>query len=271
MEPEYESVLLVKNEIFVFKIPPRTTNRAYRAADWNLEKPDWTGRMRLVTQGMKCTLKLEDKVTGELFAKCPIDQYPGIAIEAVSDSSRYFVIRIQDDSGRAAFIGIGFSDRSDSFDLNVALQDHFKWLKKSEEIEKDTVVEDQAKPHLDLSFKDGQTIKINMKIGKKDGSEGVSRPKPKAATSGGLPPPPGGFRIAPPPAPGATAKFPLQSSDSNMSYSSRTPSSNLLSRFAAPLLDLGMSGGATAQPQQVPDMWGEFTSATPGQSQSAAK
>jgi hypothetical protein len=44
-------------------------------------------------------LKLEDKNTGELFAKCPIDQYPGIAIESVTDSSRYFVLRIQDDNG----------------------------------------------------------------------------------------------------------------------------------------------------------------------------
>ena len=26
----YESVLLVKSEVFVFKIPPRTTNRGYR-------------------------------------------------------------------------------------------------------------------------------------------------------------------------------------------------------------------------------------------------
>jgi hypothetical protein len=32
----------------------------------------------------------------------------------------------QDDTGRKAYIGIGFADRSDSFDLNVALQDHFK-------------------------------------------------------------------------------------------------------------------------------------------------
>lgn len=188
-----------------------------RAADWNLAVPDWTGRMRLVAKGTECTLKLEDKISGELFAKCPVEAYPGIAIESVSDSSRYFVLRIQDDSGRAAFIGVGFSDRSDSFDLNVALQDHFKWLKQSQEIAKEGTSEEASKPRLDLSFKAGETIKINMKIGvkmnvvtylshviimypftylqKKDGDA----TKPKAKTFGGLPPPPGGIRLGAPP------------------------------------------------------------------------
>lgn len=70
-----------------------------RAADWNLAEPTWTGRMRLVAKGNEVAIKLEDKNTGELFAKCPVDTYPGIAIEAVNDSSRYFVLRVQDDSG----------------------------------------------------------------------------------------------------------------------------------------------------------------------------
>lgn len=193
----YESVILVKNEVFVFKIPPKTSNRGYRAADWNLQEPQWTGRMRLVVKGEELVMKLEDKASGELFAKSPIDKYPGIALESVTDSSRYFVLRIQDDNGRTAYIGLGFGDRSDSFDLNVALQDHFKWLRKEQEGE-------QPLPQqLDLGFKEGETIKINMKITKKDGNEGGRQRRGGGTGSVGglLPPPPGGSRLPPPPSP----------------------------------------------------------------------
>ncbi|XP_055712421.1 NECAP-like protein CG9132 isoform X1 [Phlebotomus papatasi] len=197
----YESILLVKPEVFVYKIPPRTSNRGYRAADWNLQEPTWTGRMRLVSKGTAISMKLEDKTSGALFANCPIETYPGVAVEAVTDSSRYFVIRIQDDNatGRSAFIGLGFGDRSDSFDLNVALQDHFKWVKNQEQIEKE---KEAPRQELDLGFKEGETIKINMKITKKDGSESSSRTgKAKGASGVGiLPPPPGvASKIAPPP------------------------------------------------------------------------
>lgn len=131
-----------------------------RAADWNLNEPTWTGRMRLVTKGVDVALKLEDK-SGALYANCPIETYPGVAVESVNDSSRYFVIRVQDDGGRSAFIGLGFGDRSDSFDLNVALQDHFKWVKNQQDIENE---KEKPRQELDLGFKEGETIKINMKI-----------------------------------------------------------------------------------------------------------
>ena len=121
-------------QVFVYKIPPRQSARGYRAADWNLSSPDWTGRLRIMEINKKVRLKLEDRNSGELFAACPVDSYPGPAVEAVTDSSRYFVIKIVDEGGRSAYIGMGFSDRADSFDMNVTLQDHFQGVRKEEKI-----------------------------------------------------------------------------------------------------------------------------------------
>ncbi|XP_041378342.1 adaptin ear-binding coat-associated protein 1-like [Gigantopelta aegis] len=196
---ECERVICVKNEVFVFKIPPRPSNRGYRAADWKLDNPDWTGRMRIVSKGKDLMIKLEDKTSGELFANCPVESYPCAAVEPVLDSSRYFVLRIKDENGRSAFIGIGFVDRADSFDLNVSIQDHFKWLKQEAD-EANSVKELQNAPKLDLGFKEGQTIKLNIgNLKCKEGSS--SRPRAKASAGGmiGLiPPPPGGVKIPPP-------------------------------------------------------------------------
>lgn len=49
----------------------------YRAANWNLSEPLWTGRMKLIAKGTQVNLKLEDKNTGALYANCPVETYPG--------------------------------------------------------------------------------------------------------------------------------------------------------------------------------------------------
>ncbi len=36
----------------------------FRAADWKLDNPDWTGRLKLVAMGKKLEARLEDKNTG---------------------------------------------------------------------------------------------------------------------------------------------------------------------------------------------------------------
>ncbi|NWT20063.1 NECP2 protein, partial [Vireo altiloquus] len=95
--------------------------------------------------------------------------------------------------GRRAFIGVGFADRGDAFDFNVALQDHFKRVRQQSELARQAQEQEQS-PKLDLGFKEGQTIKLNIaNMKKKEGATGSTRPRP--AGPGGLsllPPPPGG-------------------------------------------------------------------------------
>ena len=38
-----------------------------RAADWKLDQPDWTGRLRVCAKGKECYIKIEDKTSGELY------------------------------------------------------------------------------------------------------------------------------------------------------------------------------------------------------------
>ncbi|KAA3671489.1 adaptin ear-binding coat-associated protein 1/2 [Paragonimus westermani] len=206
---DYENIILVKNEVYVYRIPPRQSNRGYRAADWGLDSPFWTGRLRAVAKDKDLTLKLEDRNTGELFAKCPVDAFPGIAVEPVLDSSRYFVIRLMADDGRTMFTGIGFAERSDSFDFNVAIQDHFKWVKQEKEVE-ETEEKLKTQPSLNLGFKEGEKIKLNLNT-RRTGDEptdGVAKNRPVArigsTSTGLLPPPPApsvtrtrGSRVAP--------------------------------------------------------------------------
>lgn len=53
-----------------------------------------------VTSRLKSLICVIDLLTGELFAQAPVTEYPGCVVEAVTDSSRYFVIRIEDGNGK---------------------------------------------------------------------------------------------------------------------------------------------------------------------------
>ncbi|XP_064641918.1 adaptin ear-binding coat-associated protein 2-like isoform X2 [Lineus longissimus] len=203
----YETVICQKNEVFVYKIPPLQSNTGgYKANEWKLDDPDWTGKLNVVAKGPQLMIKLLDRLSGELFAMSIVEQYPaGVDVQSVKDSSRYYVIRISEhpSSTRKASIGIGFSDRGDAFDFRVSLTDHFKWLKQDKEAAESLKNFDSG-PKLDLGFKEGQTIKLNLSTKKTFGEEKSPKPRPKSNfPSGGgmgiLPPPPGGVRIAAPP------------------------------------------------------------------------
>ncbi|KAF8163433.1 adaptin ear-binding coat-associated protein 1 NECAP-1 [Crassisporium funariophilum] len=127
IEEEIESILYIAREISVYKIPPLNANEGHRANDWgDLAKPLWKGRLRIIENSKVAALHLEDGSTGELFARAEYDPLRP-SVEAVLDSSRYFVIRVED-AGKKAYIGMGFAERADSFDFNVALQDYTKYF-----------------------------------------------------------------------------------------------------------------------------------------------
>ncbi|KAF8935188.1 Adaptin ear-binding coat-associated protein 2 [Dissophora ornata] len=179
-DQDYESVLLVVRECYVYKVPPLSSSRGHKAADWgDVDEPLWRGRLRIIAQGKKCFIRLEDGKTGDLFAVCPYEENKG-CIESVTDSSRYFVLKIED-QGRHAFIGLGFLDRSHAFDFNVALQDHFKHLRaeeKSAELKKAGA----EQPKHDFSLKEGQTLSLHIASGTGSASGRRNRPPRPAAS-----------------------------------------------------------------------------------------
>ncbi|KAJ8360728.1 hypothetical protein SKAU_G00172530 [Synaphobranchus kaupii] len=219
------------------------------AADWKLDEPAWSGRLRITSKGKIAYIKLEDKISGELFAQAPVEQYPGSVVESVTDSSRYFVVRIEDGNGRHAFIGLGFADRGDSFDFNVALQDHFKWVRQEGELAKQEANQDAA-PKLDLGFKEGQTIKINIGNIKKKDPPAAGAAKSRSMGSGLLPPPPGAKSggVTPPPV-------------ANQSVPPTQPNTASVFDFGSPT--------PAAQPSL--DMWGDFTTASDSSSKDTDK
>jgi len=202
-----ERTLLIKQEAFVYKIPPQTKAVGWKATDWSLDKPDWTGKMRLVSMGKGAKIKLEEKTGEKVYAECPIESYPGLAIQSVADSSRYFVIKVTE-GGKNAHLGLGFADRADSFDLNTTLHDHFKGILVEEKIEQ----EKEAPPEkLDLAFKQGETIKVSINIPRK-----ANRTKSPANRGGGL-------SLPPPPGPAGSIPAPLSPAMARLSMSAKPP------------------------------------------------
>ena len=61
----------------------------------------------------------QDSGTGELFAQVNYAK-PFTQVEPVLDSSRYFVLRVEGEAGKVAYIGMGFQERGDAFDFQVS-------------------------------------------------------------------------------------------------------------------------------------------------------
>lgn len=160
-----EFVLFQVSECYVYLIPPRKSAASYRADEWNVNKWAWEGMLKVVSKGEECIIKLEDKSTGELYARAFLRKGELHPVEPVIDSSRYFVLRIEENIGgrlRHAFIGIGFRERTEAYDFQAALHDHMKYLDKkktAEEMEQQF----QSTSAVDYSLKEGETLHLHLK------------------------------------------------------------------------------------------------------------
>ncbi|KIL69853.1 hypothetical protein M378DRAFT_157084 [Amanita muscaria Koide BX008] len=196
MDDEIESILYIAREASVFKIPPLKANEGHRAGDWgDLGNPLWKGRLRIIERSNGVSLQFEDATTGELFATATYDP-DRPSVEAVLDSSRYFVIRVED-AGRKAYIGMGFLERSESFDFNVALQDYAKRFraKQNPPTQSDQTTVLSSVPKKDYSLKEGQTFSIKLP-GRSTGDKSSNL---LSSNSGGNTQSGGGFPLLPPP------------------------------------------------------------------------
>ncbi|KAL1863272.1 hypothetical protein Plec18170_000104 [Paecilomyces lecythidis] len=220
-----QRVLFIARPVHVYAIPPLTSMKGYKAAEWTEPDPRtgqsrqiFTARLRIletaipapITPGgdqqqeqVKTDIVLEDADSGALFAAAPYTD-PG-AVEHVLDSSRFFAIRVVGE-GRKAVLGIGFEDRSEAFDFGVALQEARKVLDISDSTEatgsglrgaKQSSSKQQEKaPSKDYSLKPGQTITVDIgskrrsaEIKNVSGSAGGQKDDERALFS--IPPPPG--------------------------------------------------------------------------------
>ncbi|XP_059432216.1 uncharacterized protein At1g03900 isoform X2 [Corylus avellana] len=217
-EEALEQTLLVVREVAVYKIPPRPTSGGYKCGEWLQSDKIWSGRLRVVSCKTRCEIRLEDPASGDLFAACFVQ--PGqpreSAVETVLDSSRYFVLRIEDGRGKHAFVGLGFAERNEAFDFNVALSDHEKYVRREHEKreggggggeadDRDNQID--IHPAVNHRLKEGETIRISVKPKSSGGTGMLSA----AGLAGGLSgtAKPKALSLAPPPSGAGKIRSPL--------------------------------------------------------------
>ncbi|KAK8587710.1 hypothetical protein V6N12_022193 [Hibiscus sabdariffa] len=84
-EEPLQIVLFQVSECYVYLIPPRKTAGSYRADEWNVNK--WN--------------------TGELYARAFLRNGEPHPVESVIDSSRYFVLRIEENIELMQMVAVG--------------------------------------------------------------------------------------------------------------------------------------------------------------------
>ncbi|KAL3785777.1 hypothetical protein HJC23_007333 [Cyclotella cryptica] len=199
----------------------------HRAELWDLSKPLSTCSLLVVRRDDSLCIDImaerpkpnapagakESYLFAQSNAKVDLSK-PGNQLEhwvvPVVDSSRYFALRIRDpNSGREAFIGIGFRERLDATNFRMSMEDYVNSIRrecKAEELRKkyeesteenslkdseEKTETDQMNSQSHFTLKEGEKIHINIKS-----SKPRTKRQPMSSSGTGLT----GLRLPPPPA-----------------------------------------------------------------------
>ncbi|CAI5954304.1 unnamed protein product [Closterium sp. NIES-65] len=217
--------------------PPRSPHS--QADEWDINRWAWEGAISVVSRGDHCSIRLLDAASGDLFAhRRPWRPNHPLPLEAVIDSSRFFVLRIEDSSPpppstasaasassassskagkpaaaaapvvRHAFIGLGFRERTAAYDFQAAVYDHVKYVHKQQEARRMGQAF-ESRPAADYRLKEGQKLHLDIKT--------PARAKPSTAGLPLSPTTPGNVAFKSPsltgPAPDASAPMRQASGD----------------------------------------------------------
>jgi len=172
-----EQTLFQEKNVWFYQVPVMTQEP--RADTWNVDKPLLTGSVRVMqTASDECFINLYEVNPKEgvhdmiLFAQSPVqidkDHGLNVFVQDCADSSRYFVIRVQDSkTGRHAYVGIGYPERSSAFNFKATLQDFARYKLRLIELAEKQKNENLAQESIskDLSLPEGTTIRVNLGAG----------------------------------------------------------------------------------------------------------
>ena len=152
------------------------------------DTPLFTGELQCLAKGQYLHLRLigaDDAIFADsVWLDCSTANNP-IPLEAfiqgAHDSSRYFIIKVGDPGPkpkRSVALGIGFRERNSAFDLNAAISDRIHLCQKTgahadegwggdDAKETEAAEAKLAAAAQDLSLKDGQRIRVNLKPNKR--------------------------------------------------------------------------------------------------------
>ena len=126
-------------------------------------------------KGQRCIIYLNN-YDGSLFATCNVPESYEQGVVKCADSSRGYALRLQDPSGKIAWIGTVFPERNDAFDFNEC----FKDFEKNRDMELNPQkYAAETKVTNDFSLKKGEKLTLNI-----GGTSTSAQGKPKVASGG---------------------------------------------------------------------------------------